>query len=132
MRQTQLQKEQESLNHQLEKIILGRSLLNCKADLKGGFAHRTRTIQKPVDGNAWHKILSNQLANQRKVRNSLFSLRLSLTIISIFAVAKSAGTKKKIENVRWLGNKSRILLPSDRCYLLGQVVLFIFNSFDFD
>ena len=95
MRQTQLQKEQESLNHQLEKIILGRSLLNCKADLKGGFAHRTRTIQKPVDGNAWHKILSNQLANQRKVRNSLFSLRLSLTIISIFAVAKSAGTKKK-------------------------------------
>ena len=116
MRQTQLQKEQESLNHQLEKIILGRSLLNCKADLKGGFAHRTRTIQKPVDGNAWHKILSNQLANQRKVRNSLFSLRLSLTIISIFAVAKSAGTKRKSK--MFAGSETK----AEYCYHLTDVI----------
>ena len=55
------------LNHQLQKALFGRPLLNAKADIKAGVDHKTRVVRQPVDANAWHKILSKEIAQKRKV-----------------------------------------------------------------
>lgn len=65
-----MKKDQEMLNYQLQKAVLGRSGLNMKADIKSGVGHQTRVVQQPVDANAWHKILSKSIAKRRKVLNS--------------------------------------------------------------
>lgn len=67
VQEVQLRKDQELLNHQLQKAVLGRSVLNTKADIKTGVGHKTRIVKEPVDSNAWHKILSKEIAKRRKV-----------------------------------------------------------------
>lgn len=67
VQEVQLRKDQELLNHQLQKAVLGRSGLNTKADIKSGVGHKTRIVKHPVDTNAWHKILSKEIAKHRKV-----------------------------------------------------------------
>lgn len=67
VQEVQLKKEQEVLNYQLQKMVSSRSALNVKADLKVGPGHRTRVVQQPVDANAWHKILSKEIAHRQKV-----------------------------------------------------------------
>ena len=69
----QLKKEQEILNHQLQKAVLGRSGLNVKADLKAGIGHKTRTIRQPIDSHPWHKLLSKANAQRNKV-SQIFSI----------------------------------------------------------
>lgn len=71
VQETQLKKDQEMLNHQLQKALFGRPLLNAKADIKAGVDHKTRIIRQPVDANAWHKILSNEIAQKRKASRPL-------------------------------------------------------------
>lgn len=68
VQEVQLRKDQELLNHQLQKAVLGRSVLNTKADMRTGVGHKTRIVKEPVDSNAWHKILSKEIAKRRKVR----------------------------------------------------------------
>jgi hypothetical protein len=68
VQEVQLRKDQELLNHQLQKAVLGRSVLNTKADIRTGVGHKTRIVKEPVDSNAWHKILSKEIAKRRKVR----------------------------------------------------------------
>lgn len=63
-----MKKEQEMLNYQLEKAVLGRSGLNDKADLKTGVGHKTRTIRQPVDTSSWYKLLSKTNNQRNKVR----------------------------------------------------------------
>lgn len=75
VQEVQLKKEQELLNHQLQKAVLGRSLLNTKADIKSGVGHKARVVKQPVDTNAWHKILSKEIAKHRKVRSFVRSPR---------------------------------------------------------
>ena len=67
VQEVQLKKEQEMLNHQLEKAVLGRSGLNVKADLKAGVGHKTRTISQPVDTSSWYKLLSKTNHQRNKV-----------------------------------------------------------------
>lgn len=69
VQEVQLRKDQELLNHQLQKAVLGRSGLNTKADIKTGVAHKTRIVKDPVDSNAWYKILSKEITKRRKVRH---------------------------------------------------------------
>ncbi|KAI9562849.1 hypothetical protein GHT06_010304 [Daphnia sinensis] len=66
VQEVQLRKDQELLNHQLQKAVLGRSGLNTKADIKTGVAHKTRIVKEPVDSNAWYKILSKEITKRRK------------------------------------------------------------------
>lgn len=68
VQEVQLRKDQELLNHQLQKAVLGRSVLNTKADIRTGVGHKMRIVKEPVDSNAWHKILSKEIAKRRKVR----------------------------------------------------------------
>lgn len=75
VQEVQLRKDQELLNHQLQRAVLGRSGLNTKADIKSGVGHKTRIVKQPVDTNAWHKILSKEIAKHRKVRRRLGSCR---------------------------------------------------------
>ena len=99
------------------------------AQLQSGFEGRIRApdAHHPEAGRR-QRLAQNPL---QSIGQSEKSQEFSLFFASLFnnhfhlCRGKERGNKKEIENVRWLGNKSRILLPSDRCYLLGQVVLFI-------
>ncbi|XP_046449237.1 coiled-coil domain-containing protein 40-like [Daphnia pulex] len=76
VQEVQLRKDQELLNHQLQKAVLGRSVLNTKADIRTGVGHKTRIVKEPVDSNAWHKILSKEIAKRRK---EVLKLKQSIT-----------------------------------------------------
>lgn len=81
----QLKKDQELLNHQLQKAVLGRSGLNAKADIKSGIGHKARIVRQPVDTNAWHKVLSKEIAKSRKVRRDHVNTKVDSHLSPPFA-----------------------------------------------
>ncbi len=91
VQEVQLRKDQELLNHQLQKAVLGRSGLNTKADIKSGVGHKTRIVKHPVDTNAWHKILSKEIAKHRKVCRDRARLHKSCHVPTRVPLLNSSG-----------------------------------------
>ena len=65
----QLKREQGMANVHLQKMVLDRSMLNGKADLKG-IGHRTRVVTQPTNTAAWFKVVSKDILRLKKVNTT--------------------------------------------------------------